>query len=187
MKNILLLLILGIVLCVAIMILVSCGMLSDLKTGDTEIIEFESGSHGSSLTSDDFLINVNDSQNFLKQIYDNVHLKDGKIHLSFGATRTLTVRNFNRLILEEQLGCTSEEFTFVIDENLIDALKHNDAYGGIAFGQEWVAKLDARIKNVSTGEISDEFSLWITLHKSYAADRRLSHGLTVIERPLDAH
>ncbi len=114
------------------------------------------------------------AQQILDTIYDNVELRGGRIYLSFGARGTLTVENFNKLILERQLGLPQGEFTFVMDESQLHALKHNNAYGGIGFDQDWVATLCVRIKDNETGEISDSELLFFTLHKSREAEREFN-------------
>ena len=107
-------------------------------------------------------------------LHDNAVLTDGRIHLFFGSRVTLTVENFNKLLLEDKLGLSSDDYTFVIDNNILDALKHNDAYGGIGFGQEWMTSITASLKDVITGEISSPIELMVTLHKSSDAEEMLT-------------
>lgn len=118
------------------------------------------------------------AQQILDGIYDNVELKDGRIYLSFGTRTTLTVDNFNRLILEDQLGLAKGRFTFVIDSTILSALRHNNAYGGIGFDQEWITTLNVCIKDNVTGEISAPAELIMTLCKSEDADNLLNENDT---------
>lgn len=113
-------------------------------------------------------------QEIMDTLYDNVALKDGRIYLFFGARVTLTVENFNRLIFEDQLGFEPGLYTFVIDDNVLDALKQDDAYGGIGFGQEWIAHITASVKNTKTGEESEPEELVFTFNKSEEADAVLN-------------
>jgi len=110
------------------------------------------------------------AQEILDDIYNKVMLKDGRIYLTFGSRNTLTVKNFNKLILEEQLGLEKGRYTFLIDDSLISALRHNNAFGGIGFGQEWISKLTVRIADSVTGECSETAELIFTLLKSRDAD-----------------
>lgn len=113
-------------------------------------------------------------QQILDTIYDNVELRGGRIYLSFGARGTLTVENFNTLILERQLGLSTDRFTFVMDDSQLHALKHNNAYGGIGFDQDWVATLCVQLKDNETGEISEPELLFFSLHKSREAEREFN-------------
>ena len=119
------------------------------------------------------------AQQILDSIYDNVELKDGRIYLSFGSRSTLTVENFNKLILQDQLGLNDGRFTFVIDPVILNALKHNNAYGGIGFGQEWIASVNVRIKDNHTGEVSAPADLIITFLKSIEVDSALNDRYAV--------
>ena len=114
------------------------------------------------------------TQEIIDTLYNNVTLKDGRIYLFFGARVTLTVENFNRLILEDQLGFEPGTYTFVMDDKVLEALKQDDAYGGIGFGQEWIAHITASIKNVKTGEESEPEELVFTFNKSEEADAALN-------------
>ena len=114
------------------------------------------------------------AQQILDDIYNNVTLKNGSIFLKFGARNTLTAENFTKLIIEDQLKLTAGRYSFIIDPNILSVLRHNTAYGGIGYGQEWVAAINVCIKDNVTGEVSSPAELVFTLFKSEEGDEYLA-------------
>ncbi len=110
----------------------------------------------------------------LKNFYRDLDHRAEWIYLELGARGTLTVENLNMLILEEQLGMDTEEYSIVVDENILLALRHNDAYGGIGYDQEWSGKIPIALKNLKTDECSAVHELWFILHKTRDANEELS-------------
>ncbi len=165
------------VLCVgATLTLASCSALAkeavptESTPSSADSASFSNTSVGVSTASE---ANNCRAQQILDSIYENVEMRNGRIYLTFGARNTLTVENFNKLILVRQLGLPEGRFTFVMDNAQLCALKHNSAYGGIGFDQDWVATISMRILDNETGEISDAEALCMTLHKSREADAEL--------------
>ena len=114
------------------------------------------------------------AQQILDDIYNNVTLKNGSIFLKFGARNTLTAENFTKLIIEDQLKLTAGRYSFIIDPNILSVLRHNTAYGGIGYDQEWVAAINVCIKDNVTGEVSSPAELVFTLFKSEEGDEYLA-------------
>lgn len=117
---------------------------------------------------------VNSAQSVLDSVYENLAIYNNRIYLNLGARVTLTTENFNRRLLEEQLGLPSGEYTFVIDEDVLALLRRNDAYGGIAFGQSWISNIEVRIRNLETGEESSSMAFLFEMHKSELSDAELN-------------
>lgn len=162
------------VICVgATLALVSCNALAK----DTDADNLGSGVQTTDIVKSTTVAtteNTCQAQQILDGIYDNAEMRNGRMYLIFGARGTLTVENFNKLVLEQQLGLSDGRFTFVMDDNQLCALRHTSAYGGVGFGQDWLATLWVQIKDNETGEISDRAQLFLTLHKSYDADIELT-------------
>ncbi|MCI9448658.1 MAG: hypothetical protein HFE30_00170 [Clostridiales bacterium] len=122
---------------------------------------------------------LSDVQKIMSCLYDNLKTKDGKIFLAFGEEDTLTVKNFNTLILEDQLNLSTDRYSFVIDDNVLSVLRQDDAYGGIGYGKEWCVWLEVAIKNLNTGEITEPSEIGMILYKSYEADARFRRDISI--------
>ena len=150
---------------------------SESNAGGTESIDsVESTDSVESIDSTTFTESTApcSAQQILDDIYNNVTLKNGSIFLKFGARNTLTAENFTKLIIEDQLKLTAGRYSFIIDPNILSVLRHNTAYGGIGYGQEWVAAINVCIKDNVTGEVSSPAELVFTLFKSEEGDEYLA-------------
>ena len=150
---------------------------SESNAGGTESIDsVESTDSVESIDSTTFTESTApcSAQQILDDIYNNVTLKNGSIFLKFGARNTLTAENFTKLIIEDQLKLTAGRYSFIIDPNILSVLRHNTAYGGIGYDQEWVAAINVCIKDNVTGEVSSPAELVFTLFKSEEGDEYLA-------------
>ena len=177
---------------ICVLLLVSCyakgsedvnGTPSESNAGGTESIDSVESTDSvegidSGESTDSTTVTESDgacsAQQILDDIYNNVTLKNGSIFLTFGARNTLTSENFTKLILEDQLRLTAGRYSFIIDPNILSVLRHNTAYGGIGYGQEWVAAINVCIKDNVTGEVSSPTELVFTLFKSEEGDEYLA-------------
>ncbi|MGN1103121.1 MAG: hypothetical protein ACI4RG_13065 [Huintestinicola sp.] len=165
---------------ICVLLLVSC-----YAKGSDDVNETPSESNADGTESIDSVENIEgtkvtestapcSAQQILDDIYNNVTLKNGSIFLTFGARNTLTAENFTKLIIEDQLKLTAGRYSFIIDPNILSVLRHNTAYGGIGYGQEWVAAINVCIKDNVTGEVSSPAELVFTLFKSEEGDEYLA-------------
>ena len=161
MKTVLIASIVAVICSITVMLLIAC--VADNGVPETEYTD-------SRVTEDTESQTYSNAQYILDVLYDKVELKDGRIYLAFGARDTLTVENFNKLILEDQLGCAKGRFSFVIDRSLLTALRGDNAYGGIGFDQEWITTLKVQIMDTTNAVVSEPKELILTLFKSKEAD-----------------
>lgn len=168
------------VICSSALALASCG--GDDKTNDTNTTGSTTPTtqgvvkDTQSTTGDDDKEpeDTRTPQEIFDAIKDNVPLEDDRIFLDFGARVTLTQENFNKLILEERMGVDTDTYELVLDQNAIEALKADENYGGLGFGQKMIAEIEGYIQNKKTGEKSESKMMIFTLHKSEEANEKLN-------------
>ncbi len=164
-------LIFAVLLSVTVLLLSSC---SDGKPEDTaETREAASAASISAPESSPMSESVREMNAIFDSFPEKLTLKDGRVYLYFGARVTLNVTNFNKLILEDQLGIEEGRYSFRIDKNVLDAMKQDDTYGGIGYGQEWIAVIPMVLEDLKTGERTDVREIVFTFHKDTGMDKIL--------------